>query len=100
MPDGDEIEQMQKFPANPRGDLIARYIYHYTASNGFVCPKDMVLYCCVKYNFLSGHMKKRESTQILQRSKRIWSFLMWLCLKHSLVLVTTVWSKQAILHRA
>ena len=47
MPDGDEIEQMQEFPANPRGDLIARYIYHYTESNGFVCTKNMVLCSCV-----------------------------------------------------
>ena len=30
----DQIEEMQAFPAKPRGDLIARYFYHYSTSNG------------------------------------------------------------------
>ena len=30
----DQIEEMQAFPARPRDDLIARYFYHYSTSNG------------------------------------------------------------------
>ena len=30
----DQIEEMQAFPAKPRDDLIARYFYHYSTSDG------------------------------------------------------------------
>ena len=33
----DRIEFIEEFPEAPRDDLIARYLYHFTTSNGLVC---------------------------------------------------------------
>ena len=44
----EEINALQEFPKEPREDVITRYIYHSTQSNGFV-------HCIYKYG-LTSHL--------------------------------------------
>ena len=47
------IQDMKEFPAKPRDDLIARYIHHYTESNGFANPRPVTN----KYRQLPSSLK-------------------------------------------